>query len=68
MEACSSGGWGTGDSTDVRETRGPLDPIKMTLAEITQQRGDRTCRDHIQWLGRAPFGGWDHPPVSKILT
>jgi hypothetical protein len=25
-----------------------------------QQRGERTCRDHMQWLGMAP--GWGRGP------
>ena len=37
------------------------------LSQNTQQRGDRTSRDHIQWIGMVPIEGWGHPPTSKIL-
>ena len=40
----------------------------MTVSEIPK-KGEKTCRDHIQRLGMAPLvEGWDHPPISKILT
>lgn len=49
-----NGGWGTGGShyrvPDAKEAKLPRtqwDDISRNI----QQRGDRTCRAHIQWIG-----------------
>ena len=61
-EECSKCGWGTEGShqkvTDAKKAR----PIRNNIRWNTQQRGERTCRDHIQRLDTAPdWGTW--PPT-----
>jgi hypothetical protein len=56
VEVCSNVGWGTGGShqkiLDARKARSSQDTTGMTLAKIPN-KGERTCRDHIQSLGKA---------------
>jgi hypothetical protein len=38
-------------------------PNRDGISGNIQQRGDRTCRDHIQWIDMALIEGWGHPPI-----
>ena len=41
--------------------------IGEDISQNTQQRGDRTCRDHIQWIGMAPSCGiWPPTHLNNI--
>lgn len=51
---------------DIRDQRSTQDPTGRRLAEINQQRGDRTCKDYIQWIDMAPkLRGWATRPSQK---
>jgi hypothetical protein len=41
-----------------------INRIKTDISWNTQQRGDRTCRDYIQWIGMAP--GWGVGPPTHL--
>jgi hypothetical protein len=58
-EVCSSGEWGIGEVENPR-CQGPKrfsGPNRDNISWNTQQRGERTCWDHIQWVDTVP--GWE---------
>jgi hypothetical protein len=50
-EVCSCGGWELGVAT--RESHIPV-TNRDDISQNTQQREERNCRDHFQWIGTAP--------------
>jgi hypothetical protein len=37
------------------------------LAVMYREDGDRTCEDHLQWIGSAPGRGLEPPTHLKVL-
>ena len=69
-EVYSNGEWRTGGShqkvPDVRKARGSQDPMG-NISWNTQQRGGRTCRDHIHRLGKTTSWGVESPTHLQIF-
>ena len=47
--------WGSLYEFSLWERKNSLSTKGMTLAKVHREGGDRTGRDHLQWIGKAPM-------------